>query len=128
VALTPLDGFQPFLQFKEYWQERAQLLADLSLASIILACWLAAFLILGIGRSRHYPRLATIGAVALGVMTIATPLLPYVSGTIQQGGIFEAGVFDFALIGVFGFLGGIVAAIGYMRLRVKTQLEDGTNS
>jgi hypothetical protein len=115
------------LQFKEYWQERALLLADLRLASIILACWLAIFLMLGIGLSRHYPRLATIGAVALGVMTIATPLIPYISGTIQQGGIFEAGVFDFALIAVFGFLGGIVAAVGYTRLRARTQLEDRIN-
>jgi len=127
VALTPSTGFQPFLQFKEYWQERAQLLADLSLASIILACWLAAFLMLGIGLSKRYPRLATIGAVALGVMTIATPLVPYISGTIQQGGIFEAGVFDFALLAVFGFLGGIVATVGYTRLRAGTRPEDSTN-
>jgi hypothetical protein len=127
VALTPSTGFQPFLQFKEYWQERAVLLADLQLASIILACWLAVFLILGIGLSKRYPRLATVGAIALGVMTIATPLIPYISGTIQQGGIFEAGIFDFALIAVFGFLGGIVAALGYTRLRIMTQSEDSTN-
>jgi uncharacterized membrane protein len=126
VALTPFTGFQPFLQFKEYWQERALLLADLSLASIILAFWLGAFIMFGIGRAQHYPRLATMGAIALGVMTIATPLVPYISGTIQQGGFFEASVFDFALIGVFGFLGGIVAAVGYTRLRVRTKLEDDT--
>jgi hypothetical protein len=60
-------------------------------------------------------------------MTIATPLIPYISGTIQQGGIFEAGIFDFALIAVFGFLGGIVAAVAYTRLRIKTQLEDRIN-
>ena len=81
---------------------------------------------LSIGRSQRYPRLATLGAVALGVMTIATPLVPYISGTIQQGGIFQAGVSDFALIAVFGFLGGIVAALGYTRLRARTQLEDST--
>jgi hypothetical protein len=125
--LTPLIGFQQFLQLQEYAQERAQLLGDLLLASIILACWLAAFVMLGYGRSQRYPRLATLGAIALGVMTIATPLVPYISGTIQQGGIFEAGVFDFALIAVFGFLGGIVAAVGYTRLRIRTQLEEGTN-
>ncbi len=124
--MTPLIGFQPFLQLQEYTQERAQLLADLLLASVILACWLAAFLMLSIGRSQRYPRLATLGAVALGVMTIATPLVPYISGTIQQGGIFQAGVYDFTLIAVFGFLGGIVAALGYTRLRARTQLEDST--
>lgn len=96
------------------------------MASVILAFWLAAFTMLGIGRMQHYPRLATMGAVALGVMTIATPLVPYVSGTIQQGGFFEASVFDFALIGVFGFLGGIVAAVGYTRLRVRSKLQDDT--
>lgn len=116
TALSPFIEFQPFLQLQEYTQERAELLADLFLTSIILACWLAAFLMLRIGRSQGYPRLATLGAVALGVMTIATPLVPYVSGTIQQGGIFQAGVFDFALIALFGFLGGIVAAVGYTRL------------
>jgi len=108
------------LQLQEYTQERAELLADLSLTAIILACWLAAFLMLSIGRSQRFPRLATFGAVALGVMTVAILLVPYVSGTIQQGGIFEAGVFDFALIAVFGFLGGIVAAVGYTRLRTGT--------
>ncbi len=107
TALSPFIEFQPFLQLQEYTQERAELLADLFLTSIILACWLAAFLMLRIGRSQGYPRLATLGAVALGVMTIATPLVPYVSGTI---------VFDFALIALFGFLGGIVAAVGYTRL------------
>jgi len=116
TALTPLIEFQPFLQLQEYTQEKAVLLADLFLTSIILACWLAAFLMLSIGRSQGFRRLATFGAVGLGVMTIATPLVPYVSATIQQGGIFEAGVFDFALIAVFGFLGGIVAAVGYTRL------------
>lgn len=125
--MTPLIGFQQFLQLQEYTQERAQLLGDLLLAAIILACWLAAFLMLGYGRSQRYPRLATLGAVALGVMTIATPLVPYISGTIQQGGIFEAGIFDFALLAAFGFLGGIVAAIGITRLPLRTQVEDGSN-
>lgn len=127
MVLIPLIGFQAFLQLPGYTGERAQLLADLLFASVILAFWLAAFLMLGIGRSQHFPRLATMGAVALGVMTIATPLVPYLSGTMQRGGIFEAGVFDFSLIAVFGFLGGIVAAVGYMRLRIRTRLEDGTN-
>ena len=119
--MIPIIGFQPFLQLEEYTQERAQLLADLFFAAIILACWLASFLALAIGRSRAYPRLATLGAIALGLMTIATPLVPYISGTVQQGGIFQAGVVDFALIAVFGFLGGIVCSMGYNKVRVKDQ-------
>lgn len=122
--MTSITWYPLLSPIQQFIQERADALAELSLAFTIIIGWLGAFSLIGLGRLMHNQRFVAVGAVGLGIMTIATPLGTYISETSRRGGLFEATMSDFALLAVFGFLGGIIAAVSFARLWTRPTLEE----
>ncbi len=83
--------------------------------------WVVALLLVGAGRARKNSRLVSWGVVAVGIMTVITPLGLYLAQTILvNGGVFEATPLDFLLLASFSSLGGGIITLGFVRLAKKT--------
>ncbi len=116
--ISTLNSFGPVPL--DYFQDRAQILSDFSLALILGAGWFASFFLIGLGRHFRQTRAVAVGSIGLGVMTVATSLTAYIPLLLQRGGFVQASLFDLALVSFLGFVGGIISTVAFLRIWINT--------
>ncbi len=91
-------------------------IVSVSGAALLIAAWLVCVFLIGAGVRTKKAWLVSSGVVPAGIMTIATPLVYYVSETLRLG-VFEASIQDFLLLTALSALGGGIITLGMLRYR-----------
>lgn len=82
---------------------------------LLILAWVVCVVLIVVGVATGRSRLVWAGVMAVGVMTIVTPLTYYVSETFRLG-VFRASVRDFLLLAGLSALGGGIITIGAVKL------------
>ena len=91
--------------------EASQTIAIVSLPMLLILGWGIAAIITAYGAFRRAPRFLRWGVVALGLMTLLTPLAWYLY-TASRPDLYSIGVVDVLILGFLAFLGGGVLVSG----------------
>ncbi len=90
-------------------------IATVSGVALLVLAWLVRAILVGVGVTSKKGWLVSSGVVAVGIMTVVTPLVYYISDTLRLGA-FEASIQDFLLLALISTLGGGIITFGMLRL------------
>lgn len=91
--------------------EASQTMAIVSLPALLILGWGIAAILAAYGAFRRGSRFLRLGVVAIGLMTLLTPLAWYLY-TASRPDLYSIGVVDILILGVLAFLGGGVLVTG----------------
>jgi hypothetical protein len=89
-----------------------------SFAVLLILAWLISTILIGAGAATKKASLLYSGYIAVGITTIATPLVFYISETLTTG-VFEASPLDCLLIAAASAVGGGIITLGILRFNQR---------
>lgn len=116
VSVLAITGGEAILQTSS--TTSTSQITSVSGAALFVVAWLICAILIGAGVITKKTWLLNWGIVAVGIMTIVTPLVSYISEALRLGA-FEASIQDFLVLASLSALGGGIITFGILRLRKR---------